>query len=46
MEMIGEIPFDKMVVESLVNGVPIVEFKDTEVSERIRSIWERIEKER
>ena len=45
MEMIGEIPFDKTVVESLVNGVPIVEFKDTEVSERIKEMWGKIEKE-
>lgn len=42
IEVIGEIPFDKMVVESLVNGAPIVEYKDTEASKRIKNMWERI----
>ena len=40
--VIGEIPFDKVVSESLVNEKPIVEYKDCPVSSQIRDMWSRI----
>lgn len=40
--VIGKIPFDKVVSESLVNEKPIIEYKDCPVSSQIREIWNKI----
>jgi len=40
--VIGEIPFDKIVPESLVHEKPIVEYKDCRVSSEIRNTWNKI----
>lgn len=40
--VIGEIPFDKIVPESLVQEKPIVEYKDCRVSSEIRNTWNKI----
>jgi len=42
--VIGEIPFDRIVPESLVEGKPIVEYKNCPVSSEIRSLWDKITK--
>lgn len=38
----GKIPYDSSVTESIVNGVPIVEFTDNTVTESIKEIWSRL----
>ncbi len=43
IEVAGEIPFDKVVPEALVNGKPVVEFADNHVSSLIKSLWNKIE---
>jgi len=40
--VIGEIPFDKIVPESLVQEKPIVEYKDCPVSSEINKMWNKI----
>ena len=40
--VIGEIPFDKIVPESLVQKKPIVEYKDCSVSSEIKNLWNKI----
>lgn len=40
--VVGEIPFDKKVVEALVSGVPVVEHDKSNVGEKIKEIWKRI----
>ena len=41
--MIGRIRFDKTVVEAMVEGKTIMEYKDTPVKDDIRNIWERLQ---
>lgn len=38
----GKIPFDRIFVETLVQGVPVVEYTDGPVSQSIKEIWERV----
>jgi MinD superfamily P-loop ATPase len=44
IEVIEEIPFDKAVVESLVQAVPVVEYKDSPASEKIKNLWDKVQK--
>jgi MinD superfamily P-loop ATPase len=41
--VIGKIMFDKTVVESMVDGKTIMEYKDTPVKDALRRIWERLQ---
>ncbi|HOK79526.1 MAG TPA: ATP-binding protein [bacterium] len=45
IEVIGKISFDEKVIESVVKRVPFVEYIENETTEKIKSIWEKIEKE-
>jgi MinD superfamily P-loop ATPase len=38
-EVISKIPFDNVVTEALVHGVPVVEYSDSEVSKEIVKLW-------
>jgi MinD superfamily P-loop ATPase len=38
-EVISKIPFDNVVTEALVHGVPVVEYSDGEVSKEIAKLW-------
>jgi MinD superfamily P-loop ATPase len=38
-EVISKIPFDNVVTEALVHGVPVVEYSDGEVSKEISKLW-------
>jgi MinD superfamily P-loop ATPase len=38
----GKIPFDRIVVDAVVRGVPVVEYTDGPVSRRIREVWEKV----
>jgi len=41
-QVIGEIPFDKTVCESLVQGIPYAEYSKNSVSSQIKQIWKDI----
>ena len=41
--LIGKIKFDKTVVEAMVEGKTIMEYKDTPVKNQIRWIWEKLQ---
>ncbi|MBU2045013.1 MAG: P-loop NTPase [Candidatus Omnitrophica bacterium] len=43
IDLIGEIPFDKAVVEAMVEAKTIIEYKDTAVKDEIRRIWEKLQ---
>jgi len=38
----AKIPFDNVVTEALVRGVPVVEYSNGRVSEEMKSLWEKI----
>jgi MinD superfamily P-loop ATPase len=42
IEVASRIPFDNMVTEALVKGLPVVEYSDNIVSQRIKALWESI----
>ena len=41
--LIGKVRFDKIVVEAMVEGKTIMEYKDTPVKDEIRGIWEKLQ---
>jgi len=43
ISLIGKVRFDKTVVEAMVEGKTIMEYKDTPVKDEIRSIWEKLQ---
>ena len=45
IEVIAKIPFDNVVTEALVRGIPVVECSKGKVSREIESAWERIVEE-
>jgi MinD superfamily P-loop ATPase len=38
-EVISKIPFDNVVTEALVRGVPVIEYSDSAVSKEISNLW-------
>jgi MinD superfamily P-loop ATPase len=38
----GKVPLDRVVTEAMIEGLPVVEYSDGEVSQRLREIWEQI----
>ena len=42
IQVASKIPFDNVVTEALVHGVPVVEYADGRVSQEIRTLWQRI----
>ena len=42
--LIGKIPFDSSVTESIIEGIPIVEYKQNSVSDEIIRIWQNLTK--
>ena len=42
IEILGQIPFDKIVSKSIVMCLPLVEYKDGKVSQEIKDIWNKI----
>jgi MinD superfamily P-loop ATPase len=42
--LIGTIPYDLSVMQSMVQGVPAVEYKDCRSAERFKTIWEKTQK--
>jgi len=45
ISLIGKVRFDKTVVEAMVEGKTIMEYKDTPVKDEIQEIWDKLEKE-
>jgi MinD superfamily P-loop ATPase len=41
--IVGNIPYDPVVTEAMVAGMPVVEFSEGVISNAIRDIWERIQ---
>ena len=39
VEMVGNIPYDSVVTEAMVAGMPVVEFSEGKVSDAIRDVW-------
>ena len=39
IEMAGMVPFDNVVTESIVQGIPVVEYSDGRVSRDIEKMW-------
>jgi MinD superfamily P-loop ATPase len=42
IEVIARIPFDNVVTEALVHGIPVVEYSQGEVTEEIKKLWNNI----
>ncbi|HHY39297.1 MAG TPA: 4Fe-4S binding protein [Clostridia bacterium] len=42
IHVIGEIPFDRAVVDAMVKGLPAVQYVECEASRRIRNMWEEL----
>jgi len=43
INLVGTIPFDKSIVEAMVQGKTIIEYSDGKVKEEIINIWEKIQ---
>jgi len=42
VEVAARVPFDNVVTEALVQGLPVVEYSQGEVTQEIESLWQRI----
>jgi MinD superfamily P-loop ATPase len=42
VELASKIPFDNVVTEALVRGVPVVEYSDGRVSREIDALWQKV----
>ena len=42
LPIVGRLPFDHRVTEAMVNGVPITQYADCEVSREIAAMWPRL----
>ena len=42
IQVASKIPFDNVVTEALVHGVPVVEYADGRVSSEIRALWQKV----
>jgi len=42
VEVVSLIPFDNVVTEALVNGVPVVEFSNGRVKQEIENLWRKV----
>lgn len=42
IEVAARIPFDNVVTEALVKGLPVVEYSDNSVSQQIKALWHSI----
>ena len=41
-DVIAEIPYDNVVTEALVQGLPVVEYSPGEVTQKIKELWEKV----
>jgi MinD superfamily P-loop ATPase len=43
VRVLGRIPFDQSVIESIVQGVPLIEYTNNQVTEKIKEIWQHLD---
>lgn len=44
VEVVAKIPFDNVVTEAMVKGIPVVEYSESAVSKEIKSLWQNVSK--
>lgn len=44
IKVVAKIPFDNIVTEALVKGLPVVEYSDNNVSQQIKALWQDMAK--
>jgi MinD superfamily P-loop ATPase len=44
VEVVARIPFDNVVTEAMIHGVPVVEYRRNGVSQQIEALWETVSK--
>jgi MinD superfamily P-loop ATPase len=44
IEVLGQLPFSDIVSQSVVKGIPIVEFCDEEITKNIKNLWEKMKR--
>jgi MinD superfamily P-loop ATPase len=42
IELAAKIPFDNVVTEAIVAGLPVVEYSSNEVTQQIKELWQTI----
>jgi MinD superfamily P-loop ATPase len=42
IEVVGQIPFDTVVTEAMIQGLPVTDFGDGAVSQELRQVWVRV----
>ncbi|MDD4873817.1 MAG: ATP-binding protein [Dehalococcoidales bacterium] len=42
VEVVAKIPFDNVVTEAMIKGVPVVEYSEGNVSKEIKALWQKI----
>jgi MinD superfamily P-loop ATPase len=42
IEVAARIPFDNVVTEAMIKGLPVVEFSDGKVAKEIKTLWQKI----
>ncbi len=45
IELVSKIPFDVSVTEAMVEGKPVVEYRDGRLTEEIERLWKRVERQ-
>ncbi len=41
--LVGKIPYDEIVIKSVVEGIPLVEFSENQSAREIQKMWEKLE---
>jgi hypothetical protein len=41
-EVISKLPFDNVVTEALVHGLPVVEYSSNGIATEIKALWKRV----
>lgn len=42
IEVAARLPFDNIVTESLINGIPVVEYSRSSITQRLETLWSKI----
>ncbi|GAI07861.1 unnamed protein product, partial [marine sediment metagenome] len=42
IEVASKIPFDNVVTEAIVRGMPVVEYSEGKITQEIGSLWQRL----
>jgi MinD superfamily P-loop ATPase len=42
IEVISKVPFDNVVTEAIVHGLPVVEYSSNKVTQQIKELWQVI----